>query len=112
MGKKYDKRFAVYRIYDDNMSVIYVGCTKRLQSRLMNHGIINKVRDNVSYVSVQMFKNGYIAALKEIKLIKMLMPKYNKKKQMYNYPEIEFCKFCNRFPKHLNSQQKANPRRA
>lgn len=86
--------YYVYTFYNASGEPIYVGCTENMRFRMAQHKSKGELYSEIDYIEIKKFRLSYIAALKEMKMIKSLRPKYNKTmNSMYPYHSGEWYLF-------------------
>ncbi|MEZ4936435.1 MAG: exonuclease domain-containing protein [Crocinitomicaceae bacterium] len=88
----------VYYFFDENGTLIYIGKSKNIKSRVEQH-LRNattqkaiEMRENISEIKYELTGSELVALLKESDEIKAFKPKYNRaqRKTLYSYGMFEF----------------------
>lgn len=91
------KRTGVYKFFNEENSLIYIGKSKNIQSRVKQHLKNNnskkgiKMREELIRVEYELTGSETIALLKESSLIKKLKPRYNRALRKDKYPFGLYC---------------------
>lgn len=86
------KKTGVYKFYNEDNSLIYIGKSKNIRSRVMQHLKNNSskkgvtMREELIRVEFELTGSETIALLKESELIKKFKPKYNRALRKDKYP--------------------------
>jgi len=86
------KRTGVYKFYNEDNSLIYIGKSNNIRSRVMQHLKNNSskkgitMREELTRVDFELTGSETIALLKESSLIKKIKPRYNRALRKDNYP--------------------------
>lgn len=73
------KRFTVYQFRTASGEALYTGCTSNLFSRLQHHWSQQPWIGETSSITVEWFERWEEAAIREAELIKLHLPKYNRR---------------------------------
>ncbi|MGL5346150.1 MAG: GIY-YIG nuclease family protein [Peptostreptococcaceae bacterium] len=89
--------FCVYKMFDKDGELLYVGKTKNINARMTQHFAKGKKReiwkDDVDSIVYTVFKNECDMTICEIYLIGVLKPKYNKEFKNKYKPTVKIDKF-------------------
>lgn len=86
------KKTGVYKFYNEDNSLIYIGKSKNIRSRVMQHLKNNSskkgvtMREELIRVEFELTGSETIALLKESELIKKFKPRYNRSLRKDKYP--------------------------
>ncbi len=78
--------YTVYRLYDAERNLLYVGCTSSLERRLRNHSNLRAWWPDVADVETETFANAGEAADYELQQAQELRPRHNSRRMPYIPP--------------------------
>lgn len=104
--KNDNRRFYVYKMYDENEELLYIGKTTRFDARMIQHFSKDTIekqtwKEDVTYIDYYEFKTKVDMDIMELYYIALERPKYNELSTDTEKPQISIIYTCKE-PKRIN----------
>lgn len=104
--KNDNRRFYVYKMYDENEELLYVGKTTRFDARMIQHFSKDAIekqawKEDVAYIDYYEFKTKVDMDIMELYYIALERPKHNELSTDTEKPQISIIYTCKE-PKRIN----------
>jgi predicted GIY-YIG superfamily endonuclease len=106
--KNDNRRFYVYKMYDENEELLYVGKTTRFDARMIQHFSKDAIekqawKEDVAYIDYYEFKTKVDMDIMELYYIALERPKHNELSTDTEKPQISIIYTCKE-PKRINKK--------